>query len=141
MGDRCQIHMTFRAADYNADEELRGYFEYEDWKTSAAGTVNVEEGQANGGYCEEREEWAKRYPFIGEHGPGCEYGPFVFASDGQGQYSEFPANGAGDPVVSIQGDGLPHPRELEAVQWFVQVRSAAYKALGMPEPGKEGQRP
>jgi len=129
MGDRCYLQMTLRRDDYEK-HDLSDYFS-EGVVGKNDGLMTVAEWEANWTYESELEEWAKlNIPFYGYHGPGENYGPSVFASDGKGHYAEAETNSDGHLIGVVNDDGSIDKGYKKIIETYRSVFNAAKIALG-----------
>ena len=126
MSDRCYMEVSCRRQGVARFEAL-GFRVLDEDKVS--GLVRMHDEQANYGHSG---ELPTDTPYIGEHGPGGEYGPCRFACDGK-KYLEVEASQDGDPVVHVSEGGKVDKRHLKQVMAYQACLKRARKALGMKD--------
>lgn len=114
MGDRCYLTIRVRTKDVPRTREILGVdHEYDDPDTDAGDTVWLTNEQANYGLLEARQELAAAgVDFVGWHGEGGSYSPYVFIAF-RGEHLEAPSLTDGHyPCVEISRDAEPIPEQL-----------------------------
>ena len=137
MGDRCELVMRTRRADY----ERCGMEDYFHSVTEDGEFVDLEAEEANYGYSTELERWTKQGAvFVGHHGAGGSYPGHYFAAHNEGWTgppggyapSIYAEMSECDGAVVVEVDivtGEPTPRSVQLAREFALVNRAACAVL------------
>ena len=116
MSDHCYVGVTCRRADMAHFEELGFTTDYGTEPESPV--VAMSDQEANYGHAE---KLPTHVPFLGWNGPGDNYGPYLFACDGQ-QFVEVPGS---DHSFGIDWDfakGEPTPQSIAKIREYLVLR-------------------
>jgi hypothetical protein len=128
MGDRCTVYVT--CSKHDAEKFEQEGFVPENPNDENDTLVRMWDEQANYAATATLEMLAGQgLIFHGSHGPGTEYGPGVFASDGR-HFVEAHASSLGDePVCRILKNGRTHPIEHGTALEYHQTLNTAKKLM------------
>jgi hypothetical protein len=116
MGDRCYIAVTCRRADLTIFEELG--FAPDEYGPADGLLVEMTDEEANLAHTD---QLPTHVPFLGWSGPGDNYGPYLFACDGQ-QFVEVPGS---DHSFGIDWDfakGEPTPQSITKIREYLVLQ-------------------
>lgn len=131
MGDRCWLQVTVHARDVDRFREITG--RDEKGEDNGHGHRRLEYEEANYGLFSELNEAAQQgLRFEGQHGPGDDYGPAVFASAGDGICHNVEADRESWPVVRIEDNGRPDRGQWRAVLDYQRARKQVREILKQP---------
>ena len=143
MSDRCWLTITIRETDQKefidrlGKPDETGDATYSEGaatpRVKIPGATVISYGEANHGFYEDLVKLAAGgLVFVGHHGSGEAYGPYVFAG-AQGLHKDFPADTNGDPTIRYSlATGSPLDGEVEELPSFLKTYVEAAKTLGIP---------
>jgi len=143
MGDRCYISLTCRATDASKFEEL-GYRRDNESTSLSPNCVDMEKDE---GYVTDLFEGSevitslKGVPFVGQSGPGCAYGAYVFASDGIHFREVETRHGDRNVVVALDENGNPVRSELTLLRAYIRFSKHCEKILKKTKAAPPPPRP
>jgi len=126
MGDRCYLSVTYSKADeasFKACEDLgidpnTRWANYDEDTNSY--TASWGEDECSPGHLLPSVEEVGR-PFLGWHGAGCSYGPYLFVFDGQ-TFFEWESDWEnGSPTATVNPDGEIPPYQLDHIMEYYQA--------------------
>lgn len=117
MGDRCYMTVTCRRADMGLFEELG--FTLNDYGNEPTDpVVELNDQEANWAHSG---ELPRHVPFIGQHGSGDNYGPFLQACDGK-DFVEVPGDEHAFGIEWDYHEGEPTVKSVAAIRQYLVLR-------------------
>lgn len=126
MGDRCHMEVNCRRCDAHMFEKIGFAIE----GTDDDGSVYLYDDDANHAHCN---EMPTNIPYTGMNGPGDDYGPAVFACDGD-TYAEMECLHSGVPAVTFDEEGDPSAEGVSQYRDYMEILHLAEALIAAERP-------
>lgn len=139
MGDRCYLRMTIPKLDRQFWEEQLGIEDIEDEEETMISFATTD---VNYGATDLRQEAAQAGKvFYGSHSEGCEYEPFLFASDGKRSVDvPFDWHDLPQPTAKVAPDGTVDARDIKNAMRYYRILKRAERLIHGPKRKANGRR-